>query len=245
MAIPGAVQWISRLLVAVPLAGSALGGCTSDEPAYRNPGDGCIGDSRLRRPVALDDRADLGYSGADVIAMVNARAPALLTWQDGTTTQVTLHATGGTAQVDTAPPYQGYCQPALTVDDAQLRFTTEDGRLDLTIPTPLAGLGQDGTLDVVFPVDATSAFTRPTPLPIPEAWSSPDRPAESVGFRFHVGRAGIGSPYCLAGEAVASDPSEVCNGFDGTIVFVAHDPTAPVEAPGPEFHAAVGWWTWR
>ncbi|MCE9578794.1 MAG: hypothetical protein K8W52_37060 [Deltaproteobacteria bacterium] len=197
------------------------------------------------RQAAVDDAALLGFSGADVIGALNARGPAQFTWQTGETTTVTVHATAvaASASVDAPPPYQGHCQPSVSVE-AQLHVFSADGRLDATIPTTLVGLGPDRELEVVFPADARFEFARPTPLPIPEAWSDPSRPTEAVAFSFHADSPGALSPYCLPGEPVSDDPALSCNRYSGLVRFVAYDPAAPIEGPSTIVNNPVGWWTW-
>ena len=54
------------------------------------------------------------------------------------------------------------------------------------------------------------------------------------------------SPYCGADQPESADPDDVCNVYDGRIVFYGHDPDADTAHPAPDstFSAALAWWTW-
>src|SRR5687768_14755191 len=91
-----------------------ISGC--NEAPY--PEGSCRFTTDLRSARPLDDAAQLGFSGADLIAAVNARRPGALTWHDGATTSITVQATptSDTAMVYAPPPNEGYCSPNIDVD---------------------------------------------------------------------------------------------------------------------------------
>jgi hypothetical protein len=230
----------SLLLVAVGAVG-----CAEDPGPY--PED-CTYDNGLNSVTTLNDGSQLGFAGADLVAMVNAQGPGQLVWHDGATTTIEVDATATGDRVDiyAPPPDQGYCMPYLLVRDVALHLRSDDGRLDEEVITTLAGWGYDGSVHFLFPSDTRIALVEPNALQVPPSWSSPQRPDEVLLVDLHVDAAAGYSPYCLADDAESDDPNITCNSHEGVIRFHASDPEAdPVHPPpGSYFTSAVGWWDW-
>src|SRR5262249_26232027 len=93
--------------------------------------------------LAMSDRSPLGFSGKDLLALIQQKRTATLVWKKGGTTEVTLEASSkATTARYTATDY---CGDTLAVD-AELAFSTKDGAFNEAWPMTVGATARDSAM---------------------------------------------------------------------------------------------------
>ncbi len=227
---------------------STLGACDVEEQVGY-PDDCVLSPDQFSPYYPAEDDSYLGYSGDDVVKLMNSPGVGMLLWHTGETTTVKLEATNVSplAQVRDPPPFEGYCAPSIAIPDAYLAISSGDERLDFRIGTTISSRGKNGLLDTVWAVQHDYLPQQVPWLAVPEEWRNAQRSMERITLAVKTQGASQDSPFCLASDVVSDNPEAVCNDYDGTIVFHSVVPDVAVDELGPndEFRAALAWWYWQ
>lgn len=200
----------------------------------------------------------LGFSAQSVLESLNARGPVLMTWADGSQTEMSIVFTSQLLDLEVynPPQFEGNCSPYMEINDLQLHFVTSDGRLDEIVRGQAANAeGFDGHMDSVWvntielPVKdvngALEVFNEPREIPA----HTVRQLTFDLGWAFNSDNDASSNvdPFCTLGEQRSLDPATNCNIYDGIITFVAsvNDPYSDNHAPLPEGATSqdvLGWW---
>lgn len=207
-----------RFTIGLALLGMV--GCTRNEA---DEGWHC---EETRTAIEMSEVTSLGFAAEAVVAHVGATESATFTYEDATTTPLSLSFTGaGTATfVDGEAVYEGdghniplidlECPPRIEVDGT-LAFATEDGLFDEVLEVVVVGtVAEEAVIDEPLPLGAMGGTFTLTPfIDSADPWD-----AESAALRAtYADGVSVGSVDGQISGEEACDDGDVCTAWAATV----------------------------